>query len=82
MTDDEVGYRTINRIEGGREIQQNEPWDLRIFVNYDTDLHFQGHLLQELDSQTQCDNIGEYSMKIGWMVSELFFFSIQVTHFT
>ena len=29
------------------------------FVNVDLHIHFQGHLLQELDGQTQCDHFGE-----------------------
>ena len=33
---------------------------------------FQGHLLQELDDQIQCDHFGENLMKIGWIVSEIF----------
>ena len=33
------------------------------FLN-DLDLHFQGHLLQELDGQPQCDHFGGNLMKI------------------
>ena len=38
---------------------------MRIFVNADLDLHFQGHLLQELDGQTKFDHFSENMMKIG-----------------
>ena len=37
---------------------------MRIFVNFDRDLHCQGHLLQELDGQAYCDYFGENLMKI------------------
>ena len=30
---------------------------MSIFVNVDLELHFQGHLLQELDGQTHCDHL-------------------------
>ena len=35
------------------------------FVNFDLDLHFEDHLLQELDGQTHCNHFGENLMKIG-----------------
>ena len=35
------------------------------FANFDTDLHFQGQLLQEFDGQTHCDHSGENLMKIS-----------------
>ena len=40
--------------------------EIRTFcVNGDLDLHFQDHMLQELDSQAHCDHFGENMMKIG-----------------
>ena len=45
---------------------------MRIFVKVDLGLHFQGHLLQALDGQTQCDHFGENIIKIGGIVSETF----------
>ena len=33
------------------------------YFYFDLDLHFQGHLLQELDGQTHCDHFGENLMK-------------------
>ena len=35
---------------------------------------FQGHLLQELDSQTKCGHFGEDLMKNGWLPRYLTFF--------
>ena len=43
--------------------------EMKIIVNVDLDLHFQGNLLQELNEHTQCDYFGENLMLIGWMVS-------------
>ena len=37
---------------------------MSIFVNFDHDLHFQGHPLQKVDGQTRCDHFGERLMKI------------------
>ena len=37
----------------------------KIILNFDLDLHFQGHLLQESDDQIQCNHFGENFMKIG-----------------
>ena len=53
-----------------------------LFINFYLDLHFQGHLLQELNYQTQCDHFGENFMKISSMVSEMsnFFLFFQVTY--
>ena len=31
---------------------------MNIYVNFDIDVHYQGHLLQELDGQTYCDHFG------------------------
>ena len=39
--------------------------NIRMFVNFDIDLHFQVHLLQELDDQTQRDYSAETMMKIA-----------------
>ena len=36
---------------------------MKIVVNLDHDLHFHGHLLQELDGQPQCDHFGENCCK-------------------
>ena len=47
---------------------------MKIFVNFDLDLYFQGHLLQRKDGQTQCDYFGENLIKSGWIVSEKFNF--------
>ena len=41
---------------------------MKIFVNFNLDLHFQGHLLH---GQAQCDHFGENLRKIGWIVSEI-----------
>ena len=56
---------------------------MSIFINFDLDLHFQGHLLQELDHQTQYNHFGENLMKIGQMCQSysIFFLFFQVTHF-
>ena len=42
------------------------------FIHFDTELHVQGHLLQELDDQTECDHFGGNIMKICLMVSKIF----------
>ena len=34
-------------------------------MNFDLDLHIQGHLLPDLDGQTQYDHFGENLMKIS-----------------
>ena len=58
---------------------------INIFVNFYVDLHFQGHLLQELDDHMQCDFFDEYLMNIGWMgvrdIQLFFFLFFQVTRF-
>ena len=38
---------------------------MRIFVHFNINLHFQDHLLQELNDQTQCDHLDENLMKIS-----------------
>ena len=38
---------------------------MSIIVNFDLDLKFHAHLLQEFDGQIQCDHFGENLMKIG-----------------
>ena len=55
---------------------------MRIFVNFYIDQHFQGHLLQELDDQTQYDHFCENLMKIGSMMSHIFkvFIFFQITN--
>ena len=45
---------------------------MRTFINFYIALQFLGHLLQELDGQTQCDHFGENFMKISWMMSKIF----------
>ena len=37
---------------------------MSILVHCYIDLHFQGHLLHELDDKTHCDHFGENLMKI------------------
>ena len=45
---------------------------MRTFANSYLNLHFQGHLLQELDGQTKCDKFGENLIKIAWMLQWIF----------
>ena len=64
-----------------KEIFTLKKWE--IFVNFEIDLHFQGHLLRKLDDQTQGDHFGENLIKsVEWCrrysMSFLFF---QVIHF-
>ena len=38
---------------------------MSIFVNFNLDIHFQCHLLQELDDQTHYDHFGKNLMEIS-----------------
>ena len=52
---------------------------MSIFVNFDLDLHFQGHVLQEIDDQAQCDHFGEKFMSVEWCRRYSTFSVLQVT---
>ena len=48
---------------------------LSLFVNFDLDLIFQGHMLQESDDQTQCDHFGEKRLNDVGDINRLFLFT-------
>ena len=56
---------------------------MSIFVIFDCDIDFEGHMLQELDGQIHCDYFDEYLMKIGWcQIYSTFYLLLPVTHFS
>ena len=66
------------RFDCGRFFRNFRMPKLSIFVNFDLDLHFQGHLLQEFDVQIQCDHFGENFMnRLNgiWVNQRIFCFS-------
>ena len=52
------------RFDVGSVFRNIRHTEMRIFVNFGLDLHFQGYLLYTLDGLTQCDDFGENLMEL------------------